>query len=76
MRGIIEMYQPKRQFGFVIDSSGKSYYFHRANCVPGFNPQLGAPVEFQIAPPYVLGKPDQAVDVRNVLESEGSGGTR
>jgi len=66
MRGIVEMYQPKRQFGFVRADNGEKYFFHRENCAAGFNPQLGARVEFQIAPPYILGKPDQAIDLRNM----------
>jgi hypothetical protein len=65
-QGVIEMYHPRKQWGFVRESDGAKWFFHRDNCVSGFQPELGVVVEFLIGPPFVLGKPDQAIDVRGV----------
>lgn len=64
MRAIVNYYNPKRQFGFLATPEGDKYFFHISNFESGFNPMLGAEVEFQIGPPIALGKPPQAVLVR------------
>jgi cold shock CspA family protein len=66
-QGIIEVYLPHRQYGFVREDSGRKLFFHKDCCKPGFQPQLGARVEFEIAPSYTLGKPDQAIKLREIV---------
>ena len=61
MRAIISYYNPKRHFGFVTTPSGDQYFFHDSNIEVGFNPILGAEVDFQIGAPVALGKRPQAV---------------
>jgi cold shock CspA family protein len=63
MRAIISYYNPKRRFGFVTTPSGEQFFFHTSNIEVGFNPILGAEVEFQIGAPVALGKRPQAVRV-------------
>ena len=63
MRAVISYYNPKRHFGFVTTPSGQQFFFHDSNLEVGFNPILGAEVDFQIGPPVALGKRPQAVRV-------------
>jgi cold shock CspA family protein len=65
-QGIVVMYHQTKHWGFVKEESGAEWFFHLDNCASGFQPQLGAAVDFEIAPPISLGKKDQAVDVRPV----------
>jgi cold shock CspA family protein len=65
-RGLVVRYDERKQWGFIQGNSGEEIFFHRANCVSGFQPQLGVDVEYEIGKPFSLGKKDQAVDVRGV----------
>lgn len=66
LQGVIEMYNPRKQWGFVRENNGAKWFFHRDNCTPGFQPRLGLTVEFKISPPFSIGKSDQATDMREV----------
>jgi cold shock CspA family protein len=66
-RGIVVRYDERKQWGFIQGNSGEEIFFHRANCVSGFQPQLGTGVEYEIGKPFTIGKPDQAIDVREVV---------
>src|ERR1700692_2715480 len=63
MQATIIMYNPKKLWGFVQDRNGCEWFFHLDNCVSGFQPSLGAIVEFEVGPPIALGKRDQAVNI-------------
>ena len=70
-QGIITLYNRAKAWGFITENSaGESRFFHYSNCVPGFSPQLGDAVAFEIAPPISLGKKDQAVNVRVLNRAE------
>lgn len=73
MKGIIKAYTQKKQWGFIKDSDGGEWFFHLTNS-PNFVPSLGMAVEFDLAPPFRLGQPEQAVNLRRVEESTGGGG--
>ena len=63
--GKIVSYCERKQWGFIQGNSEQQrIFFHRANCVQGFQPQLGDDIEYEIGKPFTLGKPEQAVDVR------------
>jgi hypothetical protein len=64
--GIVSKYCEVRQYGYIQDKDGVEIFFHRANCVRGFVPELGVAVEYKIGKPFRLGKPDQAVEVNGV----------
>jgi cold shock CspA family protein len=64
--GTIEMFNPRKLWGFIQENSGERWFFHQDNCVSGFHPQLGSVVEFEIGPAISLGKRDMAVNVRAV----------
>ena len=65
-QGIVIQYDQRKQWGFIRAVSGDEIFFHRSNCVSGFQPELGADVEYEIGKPFTLGKPNQAIDVRGV----------
>jgi cold shock CspA family protein len=68
MNGIISMYRPDRQFGFVLVPETKTeYFFHIRNVFAGFTPVPGTHVSFVLAPPIRLGQKPQAVNVQEVL---------
>ena len=79
MRAIISYYNPRKHFGFVTTPTGEQYFFHQSNIEVGFNPILGAEVDFQIGAPIALGKRPQAVRVTypnpkaQIVESDGAG---
>ena len=62
-QGIVEQFNPRKQWGFVRDIDGTKYFFHLDNCAKGFAPRLGMDVEYTVGPAYTLGKPPQALDV-------------
>ena len=75
-RGTLKLYSEPRYFGFIeaiedlpgID--GKSIFVHRLNFIARVPSHLivpGAEVEFEIGPPYAVGKKPQAVRVK-ILE--------
>jgi cold shock CspA family protein len=63
-QGTVVMYHPARFFGFIQEDGGNERFFHMSLAAKGFLPELGARVEYEIAPPIRLGKKDQAVNVR------------
>jgi len=63
-QGMIVMYNAVKFFGFIQEAGGPERFFHASNVAPGFVPELGAIVEYEIAPPIRLGKEPQAVNVR------------
>ncbi len=65
-RGIVATYHRTKQWGFLREKDGTQWFFHLDNCVSGFQSQIGVSVEFLIGPPFTIGKPDQAIDVRGV----------
>lgn len=64
-QGKIVMFHPAKGWGF-LSYDDNEWFFHLSNCAAGFQPTLGALVEFEIAPPLRLGQKDQAVNVRPV----------
>ena len=72
-RGIVVSYDQRKRWGFIQGSSGE-IFFHWANCVSGFQPELGANVEYEIGKPFSLGKKDQAVNITPV--ESGADGAR
>jgi cold shock CspA family protein len=65
MQGQIVWFNPERRFGFVENSDGK-WFFHVSNVVAGFEPKLGAFVEFDLADPISLKQPKKhAINVRS-----------
>ena len=67
LTGTITYANPVRTYGFIQeDSSGIHYFYHFTNVAPGFTPMVATRVEFELAPPIKIGKPDQAVNVRHV----------
>jgi cold shock CspA family protein len=62
-QGIVEQFNPRKQWGFVRDIDGTKFFFHLDNCAKGFTPRLGMDVEYVVGPAFTLGKPDQALDV-------------
>lgn len=71
MKGIITAFTPARGWGFIVDESGKRQFFH-VNNSPGFKPALGMAVEFELIPPFRLGQPDQAANLKAVEKTEES----
>jgi cold shock CspA family protein len=63
-QGIVVMYHAANFFGFIQENGRQERFFHMSNAAPGFVPELGAIVEYEIAPPIRLGKNPQAVNVR------------
>jgi cold shock CspA family protein len=63
MKGIITAWAQHSSWGFIQAVDEREYFYHLKNC-PGLVPRLGAAVEFETAPAFRLGKPDQAVNVR------------
>jgi cold shock CspA family protein len=64
MQGQIVWFDPVRRFGF-IESANEKWFFHVSNVVAGFQPKLGAFVEFDLADPISLKTPKRhAVRVR------------
>jgi cold shock CspA family protein len=62
--GMIVMYNAARYFGFIQEAGGPERFFHATNVAPGFVPELGAMVQYEIAAPIRIGKAPQAVNVR------------
>ena len=72
--GMIVQYDERKSWGFIQGSSHSHIFFHRSNCSPGFQPELGVNVTYVIGKPFNLGKPEQAIDVRgNVVVTTESG---
>jgi hypothetical protein len=69
MRGIIVANASNAGWGFVesesADGQKSKFFFHVRNS-PTYQPVLGQAVEFELAPPFKLGQPDQAVNLRPV----------
>jgi len=67
-QGTVVMYHAARFFGFIqeVEANGETSerFFHMSNAAPGFVPELGALVQYEIAAPIRLGKKPQAVNVR------------
>lgn len=63
-QGIITVLS-RGSWGFVETSAGESYFYHLRNCL-NFEPVLGAAVTFEVAPPFRIGRPDQAVNLKNI----------
>ena len=68
--GIVVAFNPLKQWGW-IEGKEADYYFHQANCKRGYKPTLGEEVQFELGPSYVLGKPPQAINVRQIGGAEG-----
>jgi len=64
MKGIIIMWHPVRNFGF-IKCGEIQYFFHASNVVSGYTPILGSQVSFELAPPIHLGQREQAVKIQS-----------
>ena len=64
MTGIIVAFDVRKGWGFV-ESNTRKIFFHIANS-PELYATLGMAVEFELAPPFKLGQPDQAVNLREV----------
>lgn len=64
-KGIIAAYNLRKKWGFIDKEDGTSRFFHIANS-PNFTPELGVTVEFEIMPPFRLGQPPQAANLRRV----------
>lgn len=62
--GIIVLFHARKMWGFIREKDGVETFFHVDNCTDGFKPELGAVVEFKLAPPLRLGQRDQAVQIR------------
>jgi cold shock CspA family protein len=65
-QGKVILYNRAKAWGFIREDSGAEWFFHTANTVPEFVPQLGVAVEFEVGPPLSIGKKEQAVNVRGV----------
>lgn len=50
--------------GFIRTEGTNDVFFHRT-ISPDFFVELGAKVEFDLAPGFKLGQPDQAINLRN-----------
>ena len=72
MNGIITMWHPARNYGF-IRCGEIQYFFHVSNVVPGYAPIVGGPVSFELAQPIHLGQREQAVKIQNALVGVESG---
>lgn len=66
-QGVISLYSQKKPWagekggwGFI----NEVWFFHISHCVPSFVPVPGALVEFELGPPYKLGRREQAINVR------------
>jgi cold shock CspA family protein len=57
------------KYGFIQSSAGR-FFFHRDNVVSGNRVALGEVVEFETCPAVMLGKPDQANNVRAAVDAE------
>ncbi len=66
-QGIIALYSEKG-WGFIEGSNGR-WYFHISNCVSGFIPALGIPVDFEVGPPFKLVQKEQALHVRATAQA-------
>jgi hypothetical protein len=73
MRGTIVAYAAAAGWGFVegeiegeVAGGQKSKHFFHVRNSPTYQPVLGQLVEFELAPPFRLGQPDQAVNLRAV----------
>lgn len=67
MTGIILMYRPDKQFGFILSDETKAeVFFHASNRVADFTPVVGTRVSYTLAPPIRLGQKMQAVNVQEV----------
>jgi cold shock CspA family protein len=65
MNGIISMYHPAKQFGFILaDETKTEFFFHISNVVVGLTPVVGTRVSFDLAPPIRLGQNSQAVKIQ------------
>ena len=59
-------------WGF-IKHDGKETFVHLSNCVSGFIPEINLPVEFELTPAAVEGKPPQAFRVRSLRKDSEAG---
>lgn len=69
MKGIITAYNAVKCWGFIKDENGNRQFFHADNS-PDLKPELGIAVEFELGPPFRLGQPDQAVNLRRLENSQ------
>ena len=63
--GSITMFDFPRGWGFITRDDGKRVYFHVKNKTRNFLPALDVRVQFEMAPAYKSGQPDQAVNLRD-----------
>jgi cold shock CspA family protein len=61
--GMIYNYDERKRWGYIRSKEG-DIYFHQLNCVDGFQPELGAEVEYEKGKPFKVGKGPQAINVR------------
>jgi len=67
--GIVVAFHHVKHWGFIRESDGTEWFYHLSNTIPHFVPKLGEAVQFEIGPPLALGKKDQAVNIRPVVQS-------
>lgn len=65
LQGIIDAYNIGKGWGFIKKADGTSIFFHISNS-DGFKAERGLLVEFELAPGFKLGQPEQAVRLRKV----------
>ncbi len=62
--GTVVVFHKERNFGFLEVQSGRRYYFHISQWVSDLPPTVGDKALFHVGPPFIPGKPEQAMDVR------------